>query len=184
MQQAQLAQHILMYFIAPLWLLAGLADWLCHRASDIEHTSGPKESVLHLVLLAEMGGPVLLALFFQVNALVIAVMILALIVHELTTWFDLRYASSTRDISPIEQQVHSFLEILPLAALILIVLLHWDQFLALFGFGEATADFTLRLKDPPLPLWYTLDLLGAVVMFNLLPYVEELMRGLRAQRSR
>jgi hypothetical protein len=75
--QAQLAQHILMYFIAPLWLIAGLADWFCHRASDIEHTSGPKESVLHLVLLAEMGGPVLLALFFQVNALVIAVMIVA-----------------------------------------------------------------------------------------------------------
>jgi hypothetical protein len=105
-------------------------------------------------------------------------------VHELTTWFDLRYASSTREISPIEQQVHSFLEILPLAALILIVLLHWDQFLALFGLGQATADFTLKLKDPPLPLWYTITLLGAVVLFNLLPYVEELLRGLRAQRSR
>ena len=116
--QAQLAQYILMYFIAPLWLMAGFADWLCHRASDIEHTSGPKESLLHLLLLAEMGMPVLLALFFQINALVIAVMIAALVLHELTTWFDLRYASTMRAVSPIEQQVHSFLEILPLTALV------------------------------------------------------------------
>jgi hypothetical protein len=28
---------ILMYFVLPLWLVAGFADWLCHRASHIEH---------------------------------------------------------------------------------------------------------------------------------------------------
>ena len=26
---------ILMYFILPLWLAAGFADWLCHRASHV-----------------------------------------------------------------------------------------------------------------------------------------------------
>ena len=66
---------ILMYFILPLWLLAGFADWLCHRASHIETTSGAKESVFHLVMLAEMGLPLLAAIFLQVNAGIIAFMI-------------------------------------------------------------------------------------------------------------
>ena len=36
---------ILMYFILPLWLAAGFADWLCHRATHIETTTGAKESL-------------------------------------------------------------------------------------------------------------------------------------------
>ena len=34
---------ILMYLILPLWLAAGFADWLCHRASHIETTTGAKD---------------------------------------------------------------------------------------------------------------------------------------------
>ncbi len=49
---AQVAQYMLMYFVLPLWLAAGLADWFCHRATRIEITAGPKESVFHLVALA------------------------------------------------------------------------------------------------------------------------------------
>jgi hypothetical protein len=178
----QIAQYILMYFVLPLWLAAGLADWFCHRASRIETTSGPKESVFHLLGLAEMGVPVVLALFFEINALVIAVMIAAFLLHEFTTWLDVRYASSTREITPVEQQIHSFLEVLPLMGLAFIVLLHWGQFLALFGLGSETARFALALKQPPLPLSYTLTVLAAVLLFNIIPFTEELIRGLRAQR--
>src|SRR5947208_16853774 len=46
-------QFALLYFIMPLWFLAGVADWLCHRASDIEHTPGAKESIIHLLMFAE-----------------------------------------------------------------------------------------------------------------------------------
>jgi hypothetical protein len=41
---AELTRNILMYFILPLWLVAGFADYLCHRASNIATTSGAKES--------------------------------------------------------------------------------------------------------------------------------------------
>jgi hypothetical protein len=34
---------ILMYFVIPVWFAAGFADWLCHRSSNIETTSGIKE---------------------------------------------------------------------------------------------------------------------------------------------
>ena len=61
---------LLLWFIMPVWFLAGLADYLCHRASDIEHTSGWKESVLHLVMFAEIAVPLLMCLFFEINALI------------------------------------------------------------------------------------------------------------------
>lgn len=32
--------------LSPVWLAAGFADYLCHRAADTEHTSGWRESLL------------------------------------------------------------------------------------------------------------------------------------------
>jgi hypothetical protein len=51
------AQNVLMHFVLPVWLAAGLADYLCHRAASIESTSGRKESLLHLLQFDEMGIP-------------------------------------------------------------------------------------------------------------------------------
>jgi hypothetical protein len=68
MDQTQFAQATLLYFVLPLWLAAGLADYLCHRASHIEKTSGYKESLLHLLMFAEIAVPLLAALFFEINA--------------------------------------------------------------------------------------------------------------------
>jgi LigD, primase-polymerase domain len=94
---------ILMYFVLPLWLAAGLADHLCHRAAHIELTSGWKESGLHLIQFAEMALPILAALFLQINAGVILLMIVCFILHEATAYWDVRYASATREITPFEQ---------------------------------------------------------------------------------
>ena len=79
---------ILMYFILPLWLAAGFADWLCHRASHIETTTGAKESLLHLLMFAEIGLPLLAAMFLEINGLIIAFMILMFLVHEATALWD------------------------------------------------------------------------------------------------
>jgi DUF2934 family protein len=38
MSHSAAAETILLYFVLPLWLLAGFADYLCHRASQIELT--------------------------------------------------------------------------------------------------------------------------------------------------
>jgi ABC-type proline/glycine betaine transport system permease subunit len=182
--EAEITRNVLMYFVLPLWLAAGFADWLCHRASSIETTSGPKESLLHLLLFAEMGVPILAALFLEINALIIAVMIVCFVLHEATSLWDVSYASKLREITPIEQHVHSFLEMLPLMALLMIVVLHWTQFLALFGLGTEPARFDLTLKRDPLPWPYIAAVLVAVLLFELLPFVEELVRGLRAKRAR
>ncbi|QGZ42971.1 diguanylate cyclase [Pseudoduganella flava] len=169
----------LMYFIVPLWLAAGVADWLCHRRSGIEHTSGPKESAIHLLMLVEMGAPVLAALFLDVNALVLAFMIACFFVHEATALWDVSYATQHRTVTPLEQHIHSFLEMLPLMAVSMIALLHWPQFAALFGAGPEAADFGLRWKESPLPRSYVLWLMAAIVVFELLPYGEEFARTVR-----
>lgn len=181
MQTEDVIRTLLMFFILPLWLVAGFADYLCHRAAHIERTSGWKESALHLLQFAEMAVPVLAGLFLQINAGIIVVMIVCLILHEATAIWDVRYATATRDVSPIEQHVHSFLEMLPLMGLLLVVALYWEQFIALFGFGEA--NFAIALKSEPLPWLYVTAMLGATLLFEFLPYIEELIRGLRQQSS-
>ena len=175
---------VLLYFVLPLWLLAGIADWLCHRAANIAETAGPRESVLHLLMFAEAGLPLLMALFLEINALVIAVMIAMFFLHEATALWDVSYASDHREVTPIEQHVHSFLEMIPLLAIVCVVTLNWEQFMALFGLGSGTADFGLRWKAEPLPVAYIASLLAAVVLLEFLPYVEELFRGLAARRRR
>lgn len=180
---ADAALRILMYFIMPLWIAAGTADYLCHRRTHIARTAGPKESLLHLLMFAEIGIPLLACLFLEINALVFLVMIVAFIAHEATALWDVSYASSRRRVGPFEQHVHSFLELLPLAAGMLVAVLHWPQFLALFGMGQEPARWDLRLKARALPTAYVAFVLLAAVVLELLPYAEELLRGLRARRA-
>lgn len=172
---------ILMYFVAPLWLLVGVADWLCHKATHIERTSGATESALHLLMFAEIGLPLLAAIFFEVNALILGFMIMMLLVHEATALWDVDYAVARRRVTPLEQHVHSFLELIPLMALLLIIAQRWPQFLALFGVGEEPARFDLIWETPPLPTAYVAVLLAAAGAVAVL-YLEEFVRGRRRTR--
>jgi hypothetical protein len=178
------AVSILLYFILPLWLAAGFADYLCHRASNIETTSGYKESLLHLLMFFEVGVPLLAAIFFEINALVIAIMITGFIAHQLTSLWDTSFADNKRRVTPVEQQVHSFLELLPLAGMLIVIILHWPQFLSLWGLGNETARYRLVMKPDPLPWTYVTAFLAGVLLFELLPYLEELLRGLRSRKRR
>lgn len=177
---AQSAQFVLMYLLIPLWIAAGFVDWIFHRKTDIEHTAGPKESLIHLLMFAEVGFPLLAALLLDINALVIGLMIAAFFIHESTALWDVRYAVSKRWVDPLEQHAHSFLEVLPLMAIGLVSLVHESQFLALLGMGSEAPRFTLELKRDPLPPSYIAGFLIAATAFTVLPYLNELWRGLRA----
>lgn len=172
-------QLILMYFIIPLWFIAGFIDWLCHRQSNIAETAGPKESFIHLLMFLEVGIPLFLVLLCEVNSLIIAVGIIFFVLHEFTALWDVSYAVSKRRVSPFEQHIHSFLELIPLMALVLVIAMNWSQFIALFGAGDSPAEFSLRLKEEPLPLWYLFTVIGVAIFLEFLPYLEELMRGMK-----
>jgi len=141
---------VLMYVVLPLWVMAGFTDYLCHRASDIEHANGPAESLLHWLMLGEVGVPLLATTFLKINALLMGFMIVCLVAHEITGHLDLRLATRTRNVTAFEHQVHSFLEVLPITALLLLFVLHWPQAQALLGMGAERADLTLSIKQTPL----------------------------------
>jgi hypothetical protein len=174
---AALLQHFLMYVVVPVWLVAGLADYMCHRSARIEETSGVFESLLHLLQFAQVGMPLLAALFLEINAAILLLMMVGLVLHQATAVWDVRYANDTRRVAPVEQHIHGVLEMTPAIATAIVAILHWPQFLSLFGVGEAR--FALALKNPPLPAWYLWSVMLAVLAFGVLPYGEELLRTLR-----
>ena len=175
----------LLFVIFPLWIVTGLTDYALHRRTRIEENAGTRESLLHAMQLGEVGVPILFALFFDVNALIFSIMLAGLLLHEITALWDLTYASTRRYVSPLEQHVHSFMEVLPLTALLFMSLMYWGQFSALFGFGAEPARFALQVKPQPIPPPYLVMLFFCVGGFVVLPYAEELWRCLRAAaRSR
>jgi hypothetical protein len=175
-----LVRGYLLYFILPLWIGAGLTDYFLHRHTQIEDTSGTKESVLHVLQLIEAGVPVIAGLLLEINALVLLLMLSALVLHEVTAIWDVKYAITRRYVGAVEQHIHSFLELLPLMGISFITILYWDQFQALFGLGREAARFGLQWKTSPLSPGYLWVLFSTLLVFIVLPYAEELWRCMRA----
>ena len=177
------APYILLGFLVfPLWIGAGFADYLCHRAARISQTSGTPESVLHLVQFALVGLPATLGLFLKANAGFFALAAMCILLHHGIAYVDVRYADASRKVLPREQMVHSFLEILPITAYLLLAAAEWGQMLALLGLGEETAVFGPQPRVISLP--YAAFILTAALMFNLLPYLEEFFRCFRARSNK
>ena len=83
-------------------------------------------------------------------------------------------------MDPVEQHVHSLLEVLPVTGAFLLTALHWDQARALTGRGGP--DFGVRFKRrDPLSASARVRLLAAVTVFGILPYAEELWRCWRTK---
>ncbi|HEY4075566.1 MAG TPA: hypothetical protein VGM26_01415 [Rhizomicrobium sp.] len=174
---------LLVYVVLPLWVIAGFLDYLCHRQSDIEHATGVRESLIHWLMLLEVALPLVLAVFFRINAMVLALMLVCLIAHEITGYMDLRLAMATRKVTIFEHQVHSVLEILPLTAILLVMVLHWPQTEALVGLGHEAADFSFGPKQ--VPRWgEILPPVAAFVFLVLVPYAEEMWRGRTVKQVR
>ena len=108
------ARLLLMGGVVPLWILAGLADWWCHRRTAIERTSGLRENLFHWLLFAEAGMALGAVAVLEVNAALLLLVSAAFLLHEVTTFIELRYTVPRREVAPLEQMVHSFMEILPL----------------------------------------------------------------------
>jgi hypothetical protein len=179
---SQLLQELLLYALLPLWLLAGFGDWLLHRWQRIEDKVGWREPALHVLMVAELGVAVAAALLLQINAAVLVILLLAAIAHELTVWTDLSYAAARRRIPVPEQWVHGLQNVLPWAALAALAVIHRDQAMALIGQGAVAADWSLRFKQPPLRDVELLAVFSAGLLLAALPFLAELVRGVRASR--
>jgi hypothetical protein len=176
-------RRFLLYFMLPAWLIPGVVDWVWHKKTDIEHTSGAGESLIHCLMMSEVGVPVVMGLVLEINPLTLSLMLGHTLVHEATAFWDVAYATKhQRQVLPREQHTHSFLEVLPFMAVSSMVCLHWDQFLAIWGVGGRKGRWRLRLKKERLPAGYLRRILGAIVATLAVPYANELWRCVRAQR--
>ncbi|GHJ26298.1 hypothetical protein TPA0910_07310 [Streptomyces hygroscopicus subsp. sporocinereus] len=177
-------RRFLMYGVMPLWFVPAVADWLMHRRTRIEHTSGIRESALHALMMTEAGVPVAMGLLARVNPLVLSVMGGAAIAHGATALWDVSLATGEREVRPVEQHIHSFLEVLPLSAMAFTCCLHWEQVRAALRGGDRPEDWKLLPKENPLPARYLAAIGLGIGAFVVLPYAEEMKRCVRAARIR
>ena len=161
--------------LLPAWGLPGLLDWWFHRRSRIEEPNhgGVRESLIHMLMLAEGGLPIGLALFAEINPLVLSLMTGAAVAHEATVTWDLRVATaSEREVVPAEQQTHSFLEAIPFT-LALLTALHAS---APQARRPSRSTWRLHRRPTPLPPAYVASVLLAGTFLSVVPHVEELVR--------
>jgi hypothetical protein len=171
------------YVLFPMWLLAGVLDYWLHQRTDIATTTGPRESRLHLAQTLQVGVPVLIVLFLELNQLALALLVAAAVAHTVTAYWDVRYASQRRTILPLEQVVHSFMFTLPIFVPALLLMMHWQVWQAPAAPpGAGTSAWALRLRDPPWDAGAIATVLVASFFFGMLPALAEYWQVTRASR--
>lgn len=178
-QLTDVTRNFLLGFVMPLWLAAGIADWFCHRRAHIERNAGTTESALHLLMLAEAAVPVVAGLLLEITSPILLLMSAAVVVHAATALWDVSYAVKRRRVTPVEQHVHSYLEMVPVMANAFVAVLHWPELRALLGLGDRRPDWSIRRKRTPLPAGIVVTLLACMLALEVAPYVEEFRRTRR-----
>ncbi|MDR5755059.1 MULTISPECIES: hypothetical protein [unclassified Caballeronia] len=177
----EIAHQFLLYCVLPVWLAAGTADALCHRWADLPNNAGVPESLMHIAQMTEGAALVLCALFLQINPFAICAMVALIVLHEITVYIDLRYASTTRVITPIEQMVHSVLEMAPVVGFAIICLAHPGTLASLV---DGKGSFLPLYREPPLPSLTVATVLLLCALFGAAPYAIELAASIRVSRDR
>lgn len=164
----------LIWVLYPLWLVAGGIDYLCHRQTDIEHTSGAKESRLHVAEFATVAAIVMSAVLLEITLAVVVFLFAVACLHTFLSFIDVSYTLGRRHITTLEQHVHGVLNVVPFMAVAVLALLHWNDLLS----GTA-----LRWKDVPLSLQGQVILIGSFLLLAGTPVIEELFRTQRHVRD-
>jgi hypothetical protein len=154
------------------WLLAGFVDFACHRRGGLAITSGWRECCLHFLQIGVIATGLGLWMLFQPSGLLYALLGILVAAHAVAGYADTAVASRRRPIRPIEQHVHSVLDMAP-----------W---VAVTWFVAATLDdargWTLVLRDPALPPAAWTALLVPALLLVMLPALQELAGVLHWRR--
>jgi hypothetical protein len=169
MDSAQLMIWVVTRIFYPLWLAAGLVDYICHRRTRIEDTSGAIESWLHLVQFLALGAAWSIACMLMPTPLTFALSAVAVAIHTAASFVDVSYTVGRRYISPLEQHVHGFLDVLPIVAVVLWGAANWPHL--------QTTGWALRWKGPIQP--EQIALLASYFVLAGVPVGEELRRSSR-----
>ena len=172
--------NFLLFVLLPIWGIAGFCDWLCHRATHIESTSGLKESLLHSLMGVQLAIPILLCLNFHVNVLILLICFFTWVSHELVAHWDVQYAAPIREISIWEMHAHNYLATLPMYMLITIGIINWPVVVDLVSLRwQGNMGFDMLASRPGGDSYLPAYLLLMTVLC-VFPYFEENIRCLRA----
>lgn len=171
-----LTLRLILFVILPLWVICGSLDYFCHRATKIEENSGIEESLHHALMGFQVGIPIWLGIYCEINVLVMLICFVCFVVHEWTAHHDVVVAGHSRKVTPWEQHVHSYLITIPFYMMTLIICRNWPVFVDTITLNWA-GSLSLVLRPEPLGTnayvrWYAFLMLIVAVI----PYTEELIR--------
>lgn len=160
-----------------VWLVAGLGDFLAHWRTDLPRTSGVPESITHLLQLALLAAAVIVGLAFEIGPASAGAMLALVLLHAVVGYIDTRIAfGKHRVVAPIEQHIHSVLDMAPPIAFAWLVTTTWPAAVA----GEGT----LALRDPALPAPVWMMFLLPPVLLCVVPALIEFRAAWRVRRAR
>lgn len=145
----------------------GLADFIIHRRAALPQTSGVRESALHGVQIFFVGIGVLVWAVFESSWAVAALLGGLAVLHAVAAYADTMVADATRHVAPVEQHVHSVLDIAP-----------WG--FAAFTAFTAEPTWALTWDSKPISVWAALIL--PPVPLVLMPWVAEFRAAVLANR--
>ncbi len=155
-----------------LWLAAGAMDFWLHRASNIESTSGIPESRLHLAQISILGLATVLWLAFRASYGLFAILLALVCLHAITGYWDTRVAYPKRAIRPLEQHVHSLLDLAPSVAAG-----------AVYGSLPSAHAGPVLAFDPAQPATWAFALVPAMLLV-VLPALREFRQCLSYRQTR
>ena len=165
MTAQMMAGLLLAYVIYPLWIAAGAADLYCHRRTRLAVTSGVIESALHLLQLSLIGAATLLVIFIEVTKVTLLILAILVALHSYVSFRDVAYTDQRRRITPFEQHVHAYLEVLPSAALLALAVAEWPTITA--------SALELRLRSPGWPAQRVIAIITPALLFACMPALLE-----------
>ncbi|HVI58529.1 MAG TPA: hypothetical protein VM619_06595 [Luteimonas sp.] len=158
------------------WLVAGLCDFLVHRRTDLPHTSGVAESTMHLLQLALLGIAVVVGMGFEVERTVALLLLALVILHAAVGYRDSRIAfGRARVVLPVEQHLHSVLDMAPPIALAWLLATTWPAAMA--------PGWAILPRTPALPAAAWVAALLPPAVLCVLPALLEFRAAWRAARA-
>lgn len=159
-----------------VWLTAGLADFVCHWRTDLPHTSGVAESATHLIQLALLGLAVVLGVAFEIGPSIALSMLALVIAHAIVGYVDTRIAFARRRVvRPVEQHIHSVLDMAPLIAFAWIVISTWP--------AATSGSWQWEPRRPALPIGVWLAVLAPPALLSVGPALLEYRAAWAARRQ-
>ncbi len=158
----------LAYVAYLVWLSFGCVDFAIHRRTALPLTSGLRESALHGFQLLIAGAGVLLWAALDSSRAVVALLGCLAAIHAAAAYADTVVAVQRRAVTPMEQHVHSVLDIAP-----------WG----FVGYTAWAAEPTWRMTWGPQPFWVWVALVLPTLPTVLLPWMAEFRAAWLARRG-